>query len=362
MDFRDEFLLIRNTPLGDLQVRYYGIIVVTAMLVAAFVAARLARSRKLDPDHIWGGLTWAIFPGIILARAWYVVFPPISLTAGCETGVGVCMDFAWFMENFFNLTNGPLAIWSGGLSIFGAVLGGLIGAWLYLSPYHNAISRVFHYIFLPISIVFSFIGWVFTAAWQRIRSQEVQGFKVPAFEPAFPAEGLYPAPWFDIAAVVLPLAQAIGRWANYVNQELYGLPTTLPWGITIDAGNRVAEYSSLVEFPIDTLFHPLFLYEALWSLGAFFVLYRLFTRSAHRFVPGDLFLIYLMQYSLIRFLLEFLRVEIAEIPGTSLNSSQAFTALIFVLALVLFLYRRRNGVPQQAEENNLAKGSQSAAG
>ena len=75
MEFQAENILI-SLGQTDIQIRYYGIIIVTAMLIAAAVAARLARRDKRDPDHIWGALTWAIFPGIVAARLWYVLFPP----------------------------------------------------------------------------------------------------------------------------------------------------------------------------------------------------------------------------------------------------------------------------------------------
>ena len=158
MEFQSQFIQI-----GNVQIRYYGIIIVTAMLMATVIAARLAKKTGRDPEHVYGALTWAIIPGIILARLWFVFFPSESL--------GV--DRSYLLENFFNLENGAIAIWSGGLSIFGAVLGGLLGTLVYL-----------------------------------------RRNKLPV------------APWLDIAAVVLPLGQAIGRWANYVNQELYGKPVT----------------------------------------------------------------------------------------------------------------------------------------
>jgi phosphatidylglycerol---prolipoprotein diacylglyceryl transferase len=261
---------------GALQIRYYGIIIVLAMLVAANVAARLAVVDQRNPEHIWGALTWAIIPGIILARLWFVTFPPAvsGLTAG------------YYYSNFFDLNNGAIAIWSGGLSIFGAVIGGFGGAYIYF-----------------------------------VRN----GLAVPA--------------WLDIAAVALPLGQAIGRWANYVNQELYGAHTNLPWGIQIDSANRVFPYESTVQWPVsETLFHPLFLYESLWSFVAFIVLLNLFLRNRHKMTPGNLFLIYLLQYSLIRFLLEFLRLEVSELAG--LNVSQVVTALVFVVAGVLYVMRR----------------------
>jgi phosphatidylglycerol:prolipoprotein diacylglycerol transferase len=289
MKFEAEGIRLFDT----LQIRYYGLIIVFAMLVAATIAARLAKRDGKDPEHIWGGLTWAIIPGIIFARLWFVIFPPATLTAGCAnpTGQAVCHNLSWFLQNISNFQDGPLAIWSGGLSIFGAVLGGLLGVYIYL-----------------------------------------RRNKLPM------------GPWLDIAAVALPLGQAIGRWANFVNQELYGSVTTLPWGITIDSAHRVAPYTSTVDFPVaTTLFHPLFLYEALWSVLAFIVLVNLFLRYRSRFLPGDLFLIYLLQYSFIRFLLEFLRAEVAYIPGTSINSSQAMTGIVFVAALLYFLYRHRPG-------------------
>lgn len=285
MVFQSEYIVIANR----VQIRYYGIIIVLAMLVAAWVAARLAKRDGRDPDHIWGALTWAIIPAIVLARLWFVLFPPISIV---EQG----MDTAWFLSHFFDLQNGAIAIWNGGLSIFGAVLGGGLGAYVYL----------------------------------RRNKQPL-------------------APWLDIAGVALPLGQAIGRWANFVNQELYGTVTNLPWGIIIDAKHRVTPFKSLVDFPVATTkFHPLFLYEAIWNLLAFVVLVNLFLRNRKTLRYGDIFLVYVMQYAFIRFLLEFLRVEVAYIPGTTINSSQAMCAIGFVAAFAVFLYRQRT-TPTVAE-------------
>ncbi|MDZ4765068.1 MAG: prolipoprotein diacylglyceryl transferase [Chloroflexota bacterium] len=284
MEFQAEFILI-----GDrLQIRYYGIIIVFAMLVAAWVATRLAKRDGKDPDHVWGALTWAIIPAIIGARLWYVIFPPLSLTAD-----GVVMDTAWFFANFFNLENGAVAIWTGGLSIFGAVIGGGLGAYIYL-----------------------------------------RRNKLPVWA------------WLDIAGICLPLGQAIGRWANFINQELYGIPTTLPWGIPIDLQHRIGEYRSTVQYPImggdgqtETLFHPLFLYESLWNLLTFVVLLSLFQRRRKQFAPGSFFLLYVMSYSFMRFLLEFIRVQVSLVSG--INVAQVVCVVAFVIALVVFLARQR---------------------
>ncbi|MGB1285800.1 MAG: prolipoprotein diacylglyceryl transferase [Aggregatilineales bacterium] len=344
MEFQETFILISDTPFGDLQVRYYGIIIVFAMLVGAWMASRLVRQRGYDADHIWGGLTWAIFPGIVGARLWYILFPPLSLVEGCGIEGGVCLDTAWFFENFFNLENGAIAVWSGGLHIFGAFLGGLLGIWLYTGGFHNTIARLFHIIFLPINIIFAAIGWVFTMIYERVRGEDVTPFRVPPFETNFPDDGMPLLPWLDFAAIGLVLAHAIGRWANFVNQELYGTPTDLPWGIQIDGANRVSDYASMVEYPAETGFHPLFLYESLWNFMTFFGLVWLLNRYRRKLITGDIFLIYLMMYTFVRFLLEFLRIEKAFFPGTDINMSQVGAAVVFVLALAFFLYRRRNGV------------------
>lgn len=354
MEFQEQFILLKGTAFGNIQIRYYGIIIVVAMLVAATVAARLAQRRKMNPDHVWGGLTWAIFPGIIGARLWFILFPPVTLTAGCDTG-GLCRDTAWFLQHFFDPNNGAIAVWTGGLSIFGAVLGGFIGAWLYCSRYHNAVAKFFYYLFSPILFIFTLISWIFTALFNVITRRPVPAFRFERFTTDFPNEGIDIVPWLDIVGVVMPLAQAIGRWANYVNKELYGTPTQLPWGMTVDIPHRVGQYASLVDYPIETKFHPLFLYESLWSLVAFMVLFTYYNRNRLPFpgawgrlrpAKGDFALLYVMQYSVIRFLLEFIRAEVAFVPGTTLNSSQVFCVLAFIVAAGIFFTRKRVSVDE----------------
>lgn len=287
MEFHPQYLEIGNT----LQIRYYGIIIVFAMLVAAFVASRLAKRDQQDPDHIWGALTWAILPAIVGARLWAILFP--SASAGHDT--------LWYFQNFFDMQQGAIAIWSGGLSVFGAVIGGALGGYIY------------------------------------VRRQKLNLWQ-----------------YLDYAGIVLPLGQAIGRLANYVNQELYGLPTTLPWGISVDITHRVEPYKSLIDYPLDTTrFHPLFLYEAIWNLGLFFVLLWLFRRKRNVLRYGDFFLIYVMAYSFVRFFLEFIRADVPTVGGV--NTSQAFTLLAFIVAGVIFLYRwtRKPTVGEEPSERTL---------
>lgn len=154
--------------------------------------------------------------------------------------------------------------------------------------------------------------------------------------------------WLDIAAYGLFLGQAIGRWGNYINQELYGPPTTLPWGIPIQATFRMAPFNNLAVYPLSTRFHPLFLYESLWCLIGLALLWWLDQQWSERMLPGDRFAFYVMWYSLGRFGIEFLRPD-AWMWG-AIAAAQVFTLLAFAVALGLTIYRhvRRSTPPQDA--------------
>ena len=123
------------------------------------------------------------------------------------------------------------------------------------------------------------------------------------------------------AAPAIALAQSIGRWGNYFNQELYGRPTTLPWGLEIDAEHIQDGYA------VGTLFHPTFLYESLWSLGLCLVL--LLIDKRWRPAPGQLFVMYVMGYGIGRFWVEGLRIDRAdEFAGLRLNQWVALAAVV----------------------------------
>ena len=106
-----------------------------------------------------------------------------------------------------------------------------------------------------------------------------------------------------------PLGQAIGRIANFINQELYGPPTTLPWGLRIDAEHRIPPYNDLAAYPESVRFQPLFLYESLWNFVGFGLLFWISRRFEDRLRPGDLLLLYLIWYPAGRFMIEFVRTD-----------------------------------------------------
>jgi prolipoprotein diacylglyceryl transferase len=144
--------------------------------------------------------------------------------------------------------------------------------------------------------------------------------------------------FLDVTAPGLLLAQAIGRWGNWWNQELYGSPTDLPWGLEISPENRPAE---LID---QTTFHPTFLYESLWNLAGVGIL--LLVDRIFRIRPPALFALYVAFYSFGRLLIEQLRVDPAHEWGPMrLNS---WVALVFFLGASLFFvwwqfYRRPRG-------------------
>jgi prolipoprotein diacylglyceryl transferase len=144
----------------------------------------------------------------------------------------------------------------------------------------------------------------------------------------------------DAATPALPLAQAIGRWGNWWNQELFGGPTDLPWGLEIDPSHRPDRYLA------EETFHPTFLYESLWNLGLCLVLIRL-DRSG-RLRPGRLFPAYVLGYFLVRLGMELLRSDPASlILGVRIN---IWTSVIGIAAGAWFLWRGRRRPGEVVDE------------
>jgi prolipoprotein diacylglyceryl transferase len=136
-------------------------------------------------------------------------------------------------------------------------------------------------------------------------------------------QGVAPAVMFDVIAPGLIAAQAIGRWGNYFNQELFGGPTSLPWGIRIDLAHRPAGYLSF------TSFQPTFLYESLWDACVLLGLLWLIPRVLGRARAGAIFLSYLAAYSAGRLVLESMRVDFAHrLLGLRVNQWVFATTLL----------------------------------
>ncbi|MEY4993895.1 MAG: hypothetical protein RIS82_1017 [Actinomycetota bacterium] len=177
-------------------------------------------------------------------------------------------------------------VWEGGIAIYGGLIGGAAGAWI---------------------------------------GARQAGIKFWSFA--------------DAVAPGILLAQAIGRWGNYFNQELFGVPTTLPWGLEIDVTN--AAYP--VGLPAGELFHPTFLYESLWSLVGVAVLLILDKKFALRW--GKLFGLYLVIYSIGRVWIESIRIDPSDvILGLRTNVWSAVFGIVVGLAIFYVQGRRHPGL------------------
>ena len=151
----------------------------------------------------------------------------------------------------------------------------------------------------------------------------------------------------DVAGPALLIAQAIGRWGNFINQELYGPPTELPWGITIDPQFRLPQYSNLAIYPPETRFHPTFLYEFIVLFVGFVLLVWLNSRYRERWKPGTLFGLFLIWWGGNRAWIELFRPDQATIGNTVITYSM-LVAIALVIAGVLVLLSRYSKLPETA--------------
>jgi phosphatidylglycerol:prolipoprotein diacylglycerol transferase len=165
--------------------------------------------------------------------------------------------------------------------------------------------------------------------------------------------------WADIVAPGLFAMQAVGRWGNFFNQELYGPPTDLPWGIAIDCAHRVAAYPC-DRYPVATTgFQPLFLYESLSGLLGAAVLLFLARRFPHRLRAGDLAAIFFVWYGVVRFALETLRTGNWLFFG--IPTAQIFAVGFIAFGLAIAVAHRLRPGPTIAEIDAAAVAERDAA-
>jgi prolipoprotein diacylglyceryl transferase len=155
-------------------------------------------------------------------------------------------------------------------------------------------------------------------------------------------KGIKLLPVLDAMAPGVLVAQALGRWGNWFNQELFGRPTDLPWGLEIDEGHRP------VDFLEHATFHPTFLYECLWNLAAFAVVIWLDRRL--RLGHGRVLALYVMAYTLGRGWIEYLRIDAVQLDDVLGLRFNVWTSIVlFVLAAAYFLWAGRGGRGRREE-------------
>jgi phosphatidylglycerol:prolipoprotein diacylglycerol transferase len=268
----------QGIQIGPVMIRYYALIILAGAMVAAWLATQEAKRRGKDPEMVWDMLPWLLIGGIIGARLWHVLTPSSSNAA-----MGLTTQY--YFQNPLEI----LKIWKGGLGIFGGIIGGAIALAIYC----------------------------------RTNKQNF-------FE------------WTDIIVPGLLIAQAIGRWGNFVNQEVYGPPSDLPWAIYIDPAHRLPGFETVERY------HPLFLYESLLTLLGGLLLLYIARKYKDKLFIGDLFLMYLVYYPLIRFGLEFIRLDPSAV-GT-ININQTVMLIVGILALLILVLRHTVWLPKAVRE------------
>ncbi|NMC16035.1 MAG: prolipoprotein diacylglyceryl transferase [Chloroflexi bacterium] len=264
--------------IGPLTIRYYALIILAGALLGAWLASVEAKRRGKDGNLVWDILPWLLVGGIIGARLWHVFTPSAS-------NVAMGLTTKYYLTHPLQI----LMIWNGGLGIPGAVIGGALALWIY--------CRATKQKFLE---------------------------------------------WADIIAPGLLIGQAIGRWGNFINQELYGSPSNLPWAITIDPRYRLPGFETVAKY------HPLFLYESVLNLLAAGILLYVGRKYKNKLYRGDIFLLYLVLYPVIRFALEYLRLDPSPVAGININ--QTIMGIVAVLSITILIIRHTIRRPKDVQE------------
>jgi len=273
--------------LGDkIQIQWYGVIIAFGFLLAVLFGGRMAYKWKMNLDKMIDVLIGGTLGGVVGARLYYVLFH-----------LDILKDDFWEL----------FRIWNGGLAIYGGLIGGLLGAYI--------VCRVRKLNFLNL---------------------------------------------MDLCAMSFLIGQGIGRWGNFTNQEAFGTNTNLPWGMWSQETanyilrNQAAFAAHGIRATAGSVFdkayvHPTFLYESLWCLAAFGIIY-LICRKWRKF-SGQLILCYGVLYGAERFVVEGLRLDSLYIGSGNVRVSQLLSGILVLgcLAALIFFMRKYTKNPKPIE-------------
>lgn len=257
--FSGKMVFPQNIHIGGLRIQFYGIILGLSALAGYWLAVKRRDKFKISVEQSDLIILLLIIFGFIGARVYHIL-----------------SQLPYYLDNLGQI----FQVWNGGLSIFGAVIAGIIFLFIYsLKSKENKVSFL------------NLLDW------------------------------LTPS---------LVLGHIIGRFGNFLNYELYGLPTKLPWKMFVPVQFRIPP------FELNQFFHPVFLYEASGSLIIFYLLLKL------KLKPGQLFLLWLFLYNVLRFFLEFIRAESIVYSGIRLNAAVSVVAVaIAIYAWYRLWYREK---------------------
>lgn len=257
--FSGRWILPQTLGVGPVRVHIYGVTMALAVLAGFYVAKKRAAKFGVDIARVEDILFWLVIVAFVGARLYHV-----------------------FSSWNYYLTHPSeiVMVWHGGLGIYGALVGGLVGVFA----------------------VRKFLGLKLSA--------------------------LRMLDWLTPAFVV---GQAIGRFGNLFNYEAYGYPTHLPWKMFVPPPFRLGQYG------LDAFYHPLFFYESLASVG---ILFFLLHRSKKEQPSGTLFFSYLLLYNTVRFFLEFWRIDSVFIGPLRLNVVVAAALVVLATVGLVFIHKR----------------------
>ena len=247
--------------LGNLSVKWYGIIMAVAIILAVSMAIFEGRKRQIESDDFMDLLLWAVPLGYVGARIYYVIF-----------------EWNYYSQHLDEI----IAIWNGGIAIYGGLLAGL------------AVLLVFCY--------------------KRM---------------------LPPFLMLDIITPGVMAAQILGRWGNFINQEAHGGPTTLAFLQSLHLPDFIINQMKIG----GVYYQPTFLYESFFNLIGLLIILLLRHRK-HLFKQGEIFMLYLAWYSVVRFFVEGMRTDSLYLWG-SIRVSQMLSVILLIVVIVLFIYSRR---------------------
>lgn len=246
---------------------------------------------------------------------------------GLLIGIGVLVAIWVTMRRFGRLGGDPSVAES--ISIW-AVVAGLLGARAaYVIPrWSEVTSGSFWHVFAIWRGGLAFFGGLTAGA--------IVGLGLMLYRRT-PGKGRWwnVAAYADAAAIGIPAAQAIGRWGNYMNQELFGTPSNLPWAVQIAPQFRPAQYADF------TTFHPTFLYESLWN-ALIVIPVLLLIEKRFKIARGNMIFGYLVFYGVGRFLLEFIRTDQATYVF-GIRANQLVAAIVVIVALAVFFIKQAKG-------------------
>ena len=300
--------------LGPITIYWYGFFMALAVLGGLLVSLQMAKWHKVDKEIIYDLFFYIVIAGFIGARIFYVLYNP-----------------AYFWQHPLEI----FKIWQGGIAIHGALVFGIL-------------------------VLLSF---------SRKRESSEKGMSLKQWDSRLRGNDKKEAFWL-LAAIIAPglaLGQAIGRWGNYFNQELFGLPTSLPWGIPIEFINRPAGFESF------NYFHPAFLYESVGDIAIFILLLLMhwfFTRKARDEGRGmgdepkltsngyvlrvtcyvSIVMCYALLYSTLRFGLEFLRIDPTAGNIFGVRATQGLSAMILIISIFYTIYFYYKKIPYDAND------------